>query len=253
MLYSFPKLLSYAWQNLLSHLGTTTLSVALFSFVIPMVIFFVKLLYSSASKQKANLKMGRIIKDSLWSWQTIIPSLIYLLAWIGLIAWGASNFIYEDHKHLLARITALHQDSIASSNNSQASLKPIQHKSQPRNPWSVNWIQFSAELMKHRSFSSKIVTDGSQKAHEFAALLNNCLVLAGWQNNFDIDLPFDRSNFPCRLTIAVSNVQANPNDSSAEVAQELVRLLKQMGNSAGLEKLNENYPKNFMRFKVSAR
>lgn len=107
MWYSLCNLLSRVWNNLISALGTTTLSICLFSFIIPIFIFIITLVFNYREHRKEGIEIAQLIKNSLLSWQTIIPSLIYIIAWISLFVWGLTSTIYNDHKSLIDRINQL--------------------------------------------------------------------------------------------------------------------------------------------------
>jgi len=107
MWYSLCNLLSRVWNNLISALGTTTLSICLFSFIIPILIFIITLVFNYREHRKEGIEIAQLIKNSLLSWQTIIPSLIYIIAWISLFVWGLTSTIYNDHKSLIDRINQL--------------------------------------------------------------------------------------------------------------------------------------------------
>ncbi len=104
MWQSFCNLLSRVWSNLVSALGTTTLSILLFSFAIPVLIFIAKLILNYNEHKKEGIAMIQLIKDSLFSYGTIIPSAIYLLALILLFFWGLTSTIYKDHNLLKEQI-----------------------------------------------------------------------------------------------------------------------------------------------------
>ncbi len=110
ILYAVGHLFSYAWAFLVSALGTTTLSIFLFSFAIPVLIFLATLVINWLQGRKSGIPMKKIIKGSLLSWQTIIPSAIYLLAWILLLSWALTMTAYKDHKALLSRVHDLKQE-----------------------------------------------------------------------------------------------------------------------------------------------
>jgi len=104
---SLCNLLSHVWSNLVSALGITTLSICLFSFIIPIFIFIIALVFNYREHRKEGIKIAQLIKDSLLSWKTIIPSFIYIIAWISLFVWGLTSTIYNDHKSLIDRINQL--------------------------------------------------------------------------------------------------------------------------------------------------
>jgi len=111
MLRAFFHLLRYAWENLVVALGTTTLSIILFSFVIPVLIFVGKFGINSKDRRKTGATMRQLVKGSLLSWQTIVPSLIYVVAWASLLLWSISTTAYRDHQALLGRIQQVRSEN----------------------------------------------------------------------------------------------------------------------------------------------
>lgn len=110
MLHSLRNLFCHAWATLVAALGTTTLSIVLFSFTIPVLIFFATLAFKWRDQRKTAAVMKQVIKGSLLSLQTIIPSVIYLVAWVSLITWAIFTTVSKDHRALLARITQLRKE-----------------------------------------------------------------------------------------------------------------------------------------------
>lgn len=110
MLRSLFNLFSFAWAKLVSVLGTTTFSLILYSFVIPILIFVAKLVINWRQGRKHGVTMKQVIRRSLLSWQTVVPSAIYLLVLCGLVVGSIINTTYNDHKSLLKRIAELRKD-----------------------------------------------------------------------------------------------------------------------------------------------
>jgi len=104
---------------LVAALGTTTLSILLFSFAIPVVIFGATVAVGWREQRKAGKSVKEIIKGSILSWQTLVPFAIYLLAWIGLLGWSLTNTVYKDHRDLLTRIRILDADDKNLKNENQ--------------------------------------------------------------------------------------------------------------------------------------
>ena len=113
-------------------LGTTTLSILLFSFVVPVVIFVITVAVDWREQRRAGATVNAIIKGSFLSWQTIIPSTVYLVAWASLLGWSLSNTAYKDHVALLGRVHTLTNQNktlqsandVLKSENQQLKLVP---------------------------------------------------------------------------------------------------------------------------------
>src|SRR6266404_386193 len=108
MLHSLRNLFFYSWEFLLSALGTTTLSVVLFSLLIPVLTFTLDLIPRWRTEYKSGATPKQIIKKSLFSLRTVLRVVgVYLLTWIVLLGWGLSTTAYRDHLALLRRIREL--------------------------------------------------------------------------------------------------------------------------------------------------
>ena len=101
MLLSIRHLFSYAWVNLVSALGTTTLTILLFSFVVPVAIFVIKVAVEWRGQRRAGATVKAIIRGSFLSWQTILSSAFYIAVWGALMGWSLSNTVYTEHFALL--------------------------------------------------------------------------------------------------------------------------------------------------------
>ncbi len=126
MLHSLQNWFSSSWANLVTALGTTTLSIFLFSFVVPILIFIARLVINWRQGRKTGVTMKKIVTRSLRSWQTFIPTGIYLLAWFGLLGWSLSTTAYRDHQALLARIRQLRTDNKKIRQDSSTAIAKLQ-------------------------------------------------------------------------------------------------------------------------------
>ena len=97
--HHLSNLLSRAWQNLVSALSSSNLSLAIFSFTIPISVFVVIFIYKWLQARKT----GRNAKDVLW--ETAVPTFIAggitAFAWICLFGWSVGATIYQDHQSLV--------------------------------------------------------------------------------------------------------------------------------------------------------
>jgi hypothetical protein len=107
MWLQFRHLLGYSWENLVGRLGTTTLAVSIFSFALPLLIFIVLTAVRWREERAKGVTAKKIITGTLFSWVTIVPSLIYLITWFVLLAWSLGTTASIDHSGLLARIRQL--------------------------------------------------------------------------------------------------------------------------------------------------
>lgn len=134
MLLSIRHLFAYVWANLVAALGTTTLSILLFSFAIPIAIFIATAALTWHKERKLGWSVKGIVKGSLLSWQTGIATAVYLLAWVGLVSWSLLDTTHKDHNALLGRIHVLVNDNkslksqndvLKAENDHLKSLPPI--------------------------------------------------------------------------------------------------------------------------------
>ena len=131
MLQSIRHLLSYSWANLVAALGTTTLSILLFSFAIPLAIFAATVVIDWRKQRLAGVLGIDIVKASFLSRQTIISSAIYLVAWLGLLTWATFSTAHNDHVALLSRIRNLvNENKSLRSENSKSTEEVRQLKAQ---------------------------------------------------------------------------------------------------------------------------
>src|SRR5260221_13519909 len=49
------------------------------------------------------MSVTRIVKESFFSWQTLLPTAIYLVVWTCLIGWSVARTAYLDHVSLVSR------------------------------------------------------------------------------------------------------------------------------------------------------
>jgi|SRR5215469_8963472 len=93
----FVNLLGTVWARVLSALGTTTLSIILFSLAAPVIAFVGTMAYLWRSEGGFLVHVKR----------SAIPTLIGLLVPLGLIAlvftWNAVRNVYDDHTNIVAR------------------------------------------------------------------------------------------------------------------------------------------------------
>ena len=89
---------AYSWANLVARLGTTTLSVAIFCFLVPLLIFIGLTAVHWREERRKGVRMGKIITRALLSWATIVPSAIYILTWSVLLAWSLGTTASADHR-----------------------------------------------------------------------------------------------------------------------------------------------------------
>jgi len=138
MRVSACRLLAKAWANLVAGLGTTTLSVVVFTFAIPILIFLAIFLYHH--RRSRNRAGG--MKDAIKG--TVIPTMIgfaiTLAAWVGLFAWSVLTTIYRDHAGLVERIRQLNRENADLKAKLNAKPKEIVH----------NWVDLQFDALRRR-------------------------------------------------------------------------------------------------------
>ncbi len=100
----------YSWSNLVTRLGTTTLSVSVFSFLVPLLIFVALTAVHWREERRKGVSVRKIVTGALLSWATIIPSVIYIVTWSALLASSLGKTASTDHNNLLARIRQLNRE-----------------------------------------------------------------------------------------------------------------------------------------------
>lgn len=99
------NLLGSAWQNLLSALSTSTLTVVVFSVAIPATVFITV----SAYRLYRVIREGGDVLSALKP--TIVPTAIAagvtVVGWTGLFGWSVAETIYKDHGAFVQRTADL--------------------------------------------------------------------------------------------------------------------------------------------------
>lgn len=215
MLQSLRHLFAYSWARLIVALGTTTLSIVLFSFVLPVIIFLTKLLVNWRRERKAGKTVNQIVKESFLSWETLIPTIAYALMWTCLLVWAITTTAYADHEALLAKIHQQALDRVALSHKpndttpiptkrpipkaqsvlpshqetpTQVVPQPVQQPvptvNQPGRP--LTQLERLAET--NRRFSEPDRAHFSEALYDFAGIEDQANVVWGKANNVDTDL-----------------------------------------------------------------
>ena len=101
---AFRDLCSRAWHNLLAALSTSTLSIVLFSFVLPVAGFFVALIPDVLQREKTGASMAAILKASVISWQTMTGVIVTMVTWPCLIGWFVVRTVLTDQLALVGAL-----------------------------------------------------------------------------------------------------------------------------------------------------
>jgi hypothetical protein len=100
-------LLASIWRSVLAALSSSTLSVVLFSILLPVAIWLVSSVTEWLPQRKTGLSFMAAIKGALRSLPTLISVGLTVVAWIGLLTWGTVRGVYNDHQNLAGRLRAV--------------------------------------------------------------------------------------------------------------------------------------------------
>jgi hypothetical protein len=150
MWHSLCNLLSRVWSNLVSSLGSTTLSIVLFSITIPIIIFIISFFFNYYEHKKEGVEIIQLIKESLFAWKFIITSAIYILAWIALFGWFFTITIYNDHKSLKEQFTksiSERDQEIKNLKEQLSKVKSIEEEKRKKKEISIKLADFLSEAV----------------------------------------------------------------------------------------------------------
>jgi hypothetical protein len=105
--HHFFNLLASTWSFLVAALGTTTLSIVLFSFALPILVWFATGISEWLQKRHAGISFKVAIRVTFLSWPTAIAAGLSVLAWICLLSWSFWKTVYNDHQNLACRLRAV--------------------------------------------------------------------------------------------------------------------------------------------------
>ena len=88
MWLSATHLFYYAWTYLVSLLGSTTVSICLFAFIIPALNALIIFISSVFERKTSGLPMKQIVRKSFLDKKTVVTAMVYILAWFLLISWS---------------------------------------------------------------------------------------------------------------------------------------------------------------------
>ncbi len=83
-------------------LGTTTLSVVVWSLAVPATVFLGTAIYQGSTQWKQGASVMHIAKDSIFSAPTLISAGITVLAWLSLFLWTFLKTFRQDQQSLVA-------------------------------------------------------------------------------------------------------------------------------------------------------
>jgi hypothetical protein len=253
---SLLNLFSFSWDYLVSVFGLNILYSALFSILIPFLIFIGTSYHKKRQAQKEGVvvRIRDMMKESLWSPKAKITGVIYILAWILLLTWGVTYTTYKDHEALKVRIHALKQERDDYKQKLEAlekEKKRLTSKTQPpeKGYRMIDAEKLAMELKNRKHSSAEIWNDGSKDAINFVQQFQIGLQMAGWKM---VDGgPWGGADFPDSLTIEVSSTAVSDADHSKEVAKILKKALEKLHIEAVLRFTDQKFPPNFMRIKVA--
>jgi len=230
MWYSFCNLLSRVWNNLLSALGTTTFFVFLFSFVIPIFIFIITVVSNYRKYRKEGVEIAQLIKDSVLSWKTIIPSLVYIISWISLFFWGVTTTIYNDHISLLDSINQLSKK--IESNERIILDKDIEIKSLEEE---LNNVKLTDNYHDKKTQKKKQIID------KLAAFLNSATVLQNQCAGIGPPLPPGKSAYQVYENLQMELFDYVNKEIGYSYAEQMVDSLSiPVYRPGGLSEINAN-------------
>jgi hypothetical protein len=108
MFKSFINLLSHSWYNLVADLGTTTLSIIVFSIALPVLVFAIQVFGKWRSVGYAMSELGKIIAGAVWP--TIIALTVTLSVWFALYLRSIVKTVYGDRVALLGQTAKLEKE-----------------------------------------------------------------------------------------------------------------------------------------------
>jgi hypothetical protein len=106
------NLCSSSWDDLVSKLSTSTISVIIFSLSVPVLIFIAGLTYSFWQARKSGTGTKDIFKSSVIP--SAIAAVLTAMVWILLFGWSVAAMIYKDHQGLVADIPRIKSEQSAS-------------------------------------------------------------------------------------------------------------------------------------------
>jgi hypothetical protein len=97
MLPHFVNLLSRAWADVLQALGTTTLSIVLFSVFVPAILWLVSVAgkWKSGRQREPPLTLGEAFGESLRS--ALVTGVVTLIVWAVVICSFVTRRVYSEH------------------------------------------------------------------------------------------------------------------------------------------------------------
>jgi hypothetical protein len=99
----FISLCHRAWANLLAALSSSTLSIVVFSIVLPVAIFLLLMCNQWVTSPKQNRTIVGLFKTKATP-AFIITIATTTLVWVCLFAWSVANTIYTDHENLVREV-----------------------------------------------------------------------------------------------------------------------------------------------------
>lgn len=118
----------YSWVNLVARLGTTTLSIFIFSFCVPVLIFALDIIMHWREERRRGKSVKLVLKGALLSWGTIVPTVVYVVVWCSLIAWSLASTASADHNQLLARIRQLKSEEQTIADDAKKRIADLSEK-----------------------------------------------------------------------------------------------------------------------------
>jgi hypothetical protein len=101
MFNSLVNLFSRSWTNLVTALGTTNLSIVVFSVAVPLIVFVVAVGAAWRSTGYSMSELGKILGEAFWP--TAIATIVTAVVWIAMFGWSTVRTVYVDHQTLVQR------------------------------------------------------------------------------------------------------------------------------------------------------
>jgi len=159
MLPALGRLFARAWANLLNLAGTTTTTIVVFSFLVPILAFLIDLGRKWHLQRKSNATVIKIIRDSVISWTTLVPTCLTLSAWLSLFSWSFATTIYKEHKTLGERANMAEAAAQSAKENA---ARPVLETSTVR---LIDAVVISASGIRPVSMQTDTVNRGKENAY----------------------------------------------------------------------------------------
>ena len=139
------NLFRHAWANLLVALSSSTLSVVIFSVVVPIVLFVFLMGYQWLRTPKDRRRVLAVLRAGTTT-AVISTVIVTVVVWSALFGWSVANTIYTDHENLASDVRQLTKDN----QQLQSTLQTKTHNLDPRDPVTGNLIYLLQAFRSYR-------------------------------------------------------------------------------------------------------